>query len=199
MAILSQKARQGMATKEAILDASMDLFAKNGFQSTSIDDLAREAGLTKGAIYWHFSDKEELFHSILGRISERWSGFVLSSVSPSDPPRAQVESVFDGYSRLLGKYPDTCLFMQRVLLEGDRRFTLEIGRLYSQAAKYVARIIDRGKSEGSFRPGVNSMVMGNLIIGTLRGAVQQRLVDNSLSVESLLEEAKASVIGRISV
>ncbi len=188
-----------MATKEAILDASMDLFAKNGFESTSIDDLARQAGMTKGAVYWHFSDKEELFRAILDRISARWSMFVLSSVSPNDSPLIQVASVFDGYSRLLGKYPETCLFMQRVLLEGDRRFSPKVGRLYSQAAKYVVRIIDRGKSEGRFRSDVNPTLVGNLVIGTLRGAVQQHLVDDSLSVESLLEEAKASIIGRISV
>ncbi len=46
--------------REQILDAAAQLFANKGFDKTSVDEVAREAGLSKGAIYWYFPSKEQI-------------------------------------------------------------------------------------------------------------------------------------------
>src|SRR5258708_9624580 len=68
---VSSKAQQSAVTRKAILDACLKLFARHGFSTTSIDDIASAAGITKGAVYWHFENKEELFQAILDRKSTR--------------------------------------------------------------------------------------------------------------------------------
>src|SRR5258708_2193738 len=68
---VSLKAQQSAVTRRAILDACLKLFARHGFSTTSIDDIASAAGITKGAVYWHFENKEELFQAILEEIRAR--------------------------------------------------------------------------------------------------------------------------------
>lgn len=52
-------------SRERIVAAAVRVFARKGFQRASLDEIAAEAGLTKGAIYWHFSSKNDLFFSLL--------------------------------------------------------------------------------------------------------------------------------------
>lgn len=51
--------------RKEILDAAMRCFVKKGYHASTIDDITREAGLTKGGIYWHFESKREIFMAIL--------------------------------------------------------------------------------------------------------------------------------------
>jgi TetR/AcrR family acrAB operon transcriptional repressor len=52
-------------TRERILLQASRVFANKGYQQAKLDEIAREAGLTKGAIYWHFRNKSDLFCSLL--------------------------------------------------------------------------------------------------------------------------------------
>lgn len=54
-------------TRDALLDAAADTFARLGFHGASVDAIARAAGLTKGAVYSNFRSKEELFLALLDR------------------------------------------------------------------------------------------------------------------------------------
>ena len=54
-------------TVTALLDAALELFADRGFGATSIPDICARAGLTKGAFYSNFTDKEALFLALLDR------------------------------------------------------------------------------------------------------------------------------------
>jgi AcrR family transcriptional regulator len=54
-------------TREGILAAASRVFASNGFQGTSLDAVAEEAGFSRGAVYYNFADKEELFLELLDR------------------------------------------------------------------------------------------------------------------------------------
>src|SRR5919201_1312704 len=54
-------------TREQILAAAAGVFARNGFHGTSLDAVAEEAGFSRGAVYYNFADKEELFLELLDR------------------------------------------------------------------------------------------------------------------------------------
>lgn len=55
-------------TRQAILDAAEALFLSNGVARTSLEMIARECGVTRGAVYWHFQNKAHLFHEMLSQI-----------------------------------------------------------------------------------------------------------------------------------
>ncbi|WP_163649200.1 TetR family transcriptional regulator [Modicisalibacter sp. 'Wilcox'] len=56
------------ATREALLDAAEALFYEKGVARTSLEQIARHAGMTRGAVYWHFKNKADLFHALLDRV-----------------------------------------------------------------------------------------------------------------------------------
>ncbi len=60
---------EAQATRERLLDAAEALFQRDGVAATSLGDIAREAGLTRGAIYWHFADKADLFNAMMARVT----------------------------------------------------------------------------------------------------------------------------------
>lgn len=58
---------EAQETRERLLDAAEVLFQRDGVSVTSLNDIAREAGVTRGAVYWHFRDKADLFDAMLER------------------------------------------------------------------------------------------------------------------------------------
>jgi AcrR family transcriptional regulator len=63
---MTGKKPQEQRTNE-ILDAAARCFARKGYDATKLDDIAAEAGITKGGIYWHFDSKREIFLSLMDR------------------------------------------------------------------------------------------------------------------------------------
>lgn len=64
-------------TRKAILDSALRLFSRRGFERTSLSDIAKYAGVTRGAIYWHFDDKRDLLLELCNRTDRE----LLSSTS----------------------------------------------------------------------------------------------------------------------
>src|SRR3954464_1655744 len=57
----SRRAERTEETRQELVAAATKVFARDGFHGASLDQIAREAGYTTGAIYWHFAGKDELF------------------------------------------------------------------------------------------------------------------------------------------
>lgn len=58
-----------LATRNSLLDAAEHLFQANGVSRTSLNEIATTAGTTRGAIYWHFKDKADLFNAMMERVT----------------------------------------------------------------------------------------------------------------------------------
>src|SRR5207248_5924493 len=75
-------------SRKPLMAAAIDCFARLGYQGTTIDRIARDAGVTKGAVYYHFRDKEEL---LFEAVKDRIGGFeqhVLEKVKVTPAPDA---------------------------------------------------------------------------------------------------------------
>lgn len=57
-----------LATRQRLLDAAERMFLEQGVAGTSLNDIALAAGTTRGAIYWHFADKADLFNAMMDRV-----------------------------------------------------------------------------------------------------------------------------------
>jgi AcrR family transcriptional regulator len=86
----SLKVAQGEATREALLAAARELFGKQGFADTTLDAIAATAGATKGALYHHFSGKEELFQLVFERVKRELSAQLRVVLRDPDPWRRLV-------------------------------------------------------------------------------------------------------------
>ncbi len=80
-------------TKAAILDAARSLFVSRGFDATSVDDIARESQVSKGAVYHHFQDKQEVFVEVYRGAEQAVVAAVAEAVAqPGLQPWEQIET-----------------------------------------------------------------------------------------------------------
>jgi TetR/AcrR family acrAB operon transcriptional repressor len=70
---------EALETRNSILDAAERLFGASGVSRTSLEDVAQAAGVTRGASYWHFKDKSDLFTAMVNRVTLPMEGMVARS------------------------------------------------------------------------------------------------------------------------
>mgnify|MGYP002674131110 CR=1 FL=1 len=80
-------------TKERILQTALELFAKNGYLGTSMNDIAKQLGFTKAALYKHYAGKQE----ILDRIVERMSRMDYENAAEYEMPESEPDGMTDEY------------------------------------------------------------------------------------------------------
>lgn len=101
-------------TRVAILTAAEHLFLERGVAHTSLEQIAREAGVTRGAVYWHFQNKAHLFHEMLNQVR-----------LPLEPLAEQLAAV-DGMASLQ-LLRDLCVeAMANLVLDEQRRRILTV-------------------------------------------------------------------------
>lgn len=190
----SRHTRRAERTREAIVSASLDLFARGGLDGTSIDAIASAVGVTKGALYWHFESKEDLVQAVLDGIRQDWREHVLRRVDAARDPVERIQRLFENYGRLLSDRPQICLFLQRAAFDPDPTLRRRVREVYQQTAKYIARIFEDGKRTGAFRADLDAMATAHAILGALSGAELQCLVNERLSFPRLVKAVEASVL-----
>ncbi len=197
-AAVSRKAQQSARTREALLSTCLQLFAARGFASTSIDEIARAAGVTKGAMYWHFASKDDLFQAILDRIRSRWQEVVLQPVTARQTALDRLSQLFESYAELFRESPEICLFLQQVLLDQHNKlFSAQVAKVFSKTARFIAGIIDEGKAAGVIKPEIDSLTTAHLILGTLAGASQQSMTARALTLPRLIADAKMMALAYV--
>jgi len=198
--VTDQKAQQSAATREEIISSCLSLFAHRGFHITSISEIAKRAGITKGAIYWHFTNKEALFEAILDRIKHDWQTTVMLHVEEAAGARLKFEKLFDNYFLLFDKQPEVCLFLQRVMLRGtEDKYTQLVNGVFERTTKFIAKIIQQGKREGLFRSDVDARLLSYAIIGALAGATSHCYANKKLKLQDLIDQIKQQALSRVLV
>jgi AcrR family transcriptional regulator len=194
---MSRKAQQGAATLERIIAASMDLFAHRGIHPTSIDQIARRARVTKGAVYWHFRSKDHLVDAILQRIKEDWQRVVLHRLAAAVDPSDKVERLFDSYHALLSEEREICLILQRAMLEPDAALTRKVNDVFDRTARVIADVFEEGKQAGLFARELDSRVLALSVLSAFAGAVTHCYGDKTLPFAELISEIKQQTLARL--
>lgn len=73
MEVKSRKQEQSEATKAALIDVARKLFAEKGYADTSTEEIVQGAGVTRGALYHHFRDKEDLFEATFEQVESEFT------------------------------------------------------------------------------------------------------------------------------
>jgi AcrR family transcriptional regulator len=111
MNVKSRRAEQSDATRRALVKVARNLFAKRGYSEVSTEEIVRKAGVTRGALYHHFRDKEALFRAVYEQIEQEMAERVaVAALAKTDP----LEQQRAGW----GAFLDACLepAVQRVAL-----------------------------------------------------------------------------------
>jgi AcrR family transcriptional regulator len=107
-------------TRRALLDAARQVFAADGFQATRTEEIVQRAGLTRGALYHHFRDKEDLFRAVYEEVSVEVGQLLRRR---SDDGRSDAWSLFRANSEVyLDAASTNSAYRQIVLIDGPAVF-----------------------------------------------------------------------------
>lgn len=106
-----KKAAQSEQTRRILLDVARRLFAEHGYAATGTEEVVRQAGVTRGALYYHFRDKQDLFRAVVEDLQQELMQRIL----------AEAGGIADPWERLRGAmqvFLDACLdpAVQRIVL-----------------------------------------------------------------------------------
>jgi AcrR family transcriptional regulator len=73
-------------TRERLIDVAHDLFAERGYAAVGTEEIVARAGVTRGALYHHFRDKQDLFQAVFERLEERMIASIVSRMSGIEDP-----------------------------------------------------------------------------------------------------------------
>ncbi len=194
-----EQEKRSEETRAAIETVCLKLFARQGIQATSLDEIARRAGISKGAIYWHYENKETLVLAVLGRVKAAWLTIVPTGIATCEVPEERLRQLFRNYTVLLTKHPDLSLFFQRIRLEVKVPYAPLIGRFFAESAAFVSEVIEYGVQRRAFHPPRDITVLSYHLISALAGAHAQWLSDRSLSLPALVDEVEYGVLLRLGV
>jgi AcrR family transcriptional regulator len=105
------QAERTASTTAALVDAARELFARDGYEATSLDAVAARAGMTKGAVYHHFDGKRQLFEAVFSREIDRMRTPLAAAYTRKKDP-------WDAFKAASRAFLDECLDpgLQRIVL-----------------------------------------------------------------------------------
>jgi len=139
--------------KAQIFQAALTCFSRKGYHQTTMDDIVAESGLSKGALYWYFESKKELFLSlfqeVMGQFSQTWESIVNEKASATDKLLSSLALFRTEFKEFV---PFFGVLMEAWALtihdEDVENLTRE---LYEPYLDIMTRIVEEGITSGEFR------------------------------------------------
>jgi TetR/AcrR family fatty acid metabolism transcriptional regulator len=183
--------------RRQILDAAIHVFARQGFHSTRVSDIADEAGVAYGLVYHYFRSKDEVLNELF---SERWS-LLLAAIEETDrngaTPRAKLQAVA---AFIIDSYRHNPELMKVIIVEVTRAANSfghthlpEIRRAYDSIAKIVAD----GQAEGAFRRDIDSTFASMSFYGAIEQLLSGWIFGVIPASETDFDQAKDLVVATI--
>ncbi len=151
MSAARKKTADAIPTRDAVFEAAAALFANGGFDGVSVDDIAREAGVNKAMIYYHFADKLALYRAVLADGLSRMGAIVHAIASSSDAPPVKLDRFIEAFVRMTETRPWMPALMLREIAEGAPRLDADtMAHMRVVIMSFVA-ILAQGQESGVFR------------------------------------------------
>jgi TetR/AcrR family acrAB operon transcriptional repressor len=168
---------EAQETRNRILDAAEHVFSERGVSRTSLEDLAQAAGVTRGAIYWHFKDKSDLFAAMVNRVTLPMEAMVARSSDESveDPiaslkacavnalkstaTNPQVQRVFDVVTH-------KCEYLGEMAGVNTRISAVQKGCV-DRAEQTIRNAIKRGQLPASVNPRLAAVGLDAMLYGLI--------------------------------
>ena len=180
--IMRKTKEEAAITREKLLHVALSVFSAKGYSATTLKDIAHEAGVTRGAIYWHFGGKAELYNSLLSEFSARGSRVAQQVISEGGTFREILRKIF---VRLLSAVEDDRELrevMEIALFKTELTTELKAGRRQQiEAARGlmagIAEAMRQGITSGELRSDLDPQNMARAFMASQNGAIYLWLSD----------------------
>jgi TetR/AcrR family transcriptional regulator len=144
---LSQLARS-RSTREQILDEAVACFGANGYDGTSLNDIAAGVGIRRPSLLHHFPSKEALYGEVFERLLSDWFRRLDTAITSSEAGWAKVELVLHAGFDYFADNPDYVRLVRRAAIDGSGHLTIDLAAvlrpMFDEAVDYFRREMDAG-------------------------------------------------------
>jgi TetR/AcrR family transcriptional regulator, acrAB operon repressor len=174
---------EAAVTRAIVLKAALSVFSAKGYAAATLDDVARAAKVTRGAIYWHFKSKADLYNTLVEEISARGASIVQQAVAEGGTLIDILRRVFVSQCALIEDDKEARAVMELALFKTGLDPELQAGRKKQIDAgnALIAGIADAmkmGVSQGILRDDVDPVDMARAFIAFENGAIQMWLASS---------------------
>ena len=139
--------------KEQIMDAALKVIISKGYDNSRMDDIVDLSRMSKGAIYWYYKSKKEVYLNLVNYWVIKYSTVINHIVEEDDSPAEQLKDVFEYF--ILQYEQDPSAFKALVefwsLAGRDKDFQKKLDKVYSKFLEFLERIINKGVKSGEFK------------------------------------------------
>ena len=165
---------KGEATRQHIIEKSMQLFSVQGYFNTAIAGIVKATGLTKGGLYGHFRNKEEIWYAVYDECVRIWKGVVFQGVRQISDPLARIDRVLEnGLKHYLGAgiFEGGCfLFNALVELAGQSpAMSSHVLKGFKAFSALLRLWLEEAEQQGLLRDGLNLDGIANFLVISLNG------------------------------
>ena len=158
------------ARREQLLEVALEVFARNGYHDTSMNDIADAAGVTKPVLYQHFDSKRDLYQALLDEAGARLLTAIFSGAGEAADGRELTERGFRAYFRWVAEDHDAFMLLYSGGTRRDDEFARAVRRVTAGAAAAVAQLITVDIDDEHRR------TLAHALVGLAEGA-SRRLVE----------------------
>ena len=156
--------------KERVIKAAIKLFSKQGYHDTTVSEIAHEAEVAKGTVYWYFDSKEQLFWGIIFSGIESLNKKLKEEVAKEEKSVSnKLETIVRLYLKFFKDSKEVSKMMQESSVSPSEYFYSEMKNLRSAAIEELAKIIAKGQEDGVFKDDINAQETANFILGSIMG------------------------------
>ena len=140
------------STRSQILDAAEGLFARKGYDATTIKEIGRASGVNPALLYYYFAGKEDLYKAVLQRLFDTILSQGGAVLDGSVPPAEAIRRLLALQAEWLLARPNSYRLLVREMVDHDARHAQEV--MLQMAAgpfQLLCRVIEQGQQSGSFR------------------------------------------------
>lgn len=171
--------------RERIIEVAQKTFARFGYKKTSIDDVAKGAGVAKGTVYLAVKSKGELYVEVLLRELRDWEADVMRTIDPSLPADQQLAFAARYGMMSLHRRPLLQELFDLGAVEVVPELRGRIETLREGGVHLIASILRRGIDEGVFRPDIDVEALAIALLDLQLSAILFHVRDRSLDDPAL--------------
>lgn len=178
-----QGAEQGAFadTRTRIMEAGVNVFAALGYHQASLDKVGAAAGLTKGAVYWHFSSKQDLFLAILEYQLDNQLRMLPNQIErmlkADDPERALSEWLAAQFGHLDGADHGSMLFLEFVTSSREPEVREKLKNVHGKILDGVTEYLEDMQKKGLIRTDLPPHAISIMFDALLKGLFMEWLID----------------------
>ena len=163
------KTRKSRATRERIMTAASELMVERGNTDFQMSEGSARCHMSKGALYYYFSDKDELVEAVFEASGDELVSAIEEAVSQAASAREALESLFSELARRMRtRSPLVLALTVELSSTGGELFSAVSGQL-SRIVRIIGELLERGKGEGFVRQDVDTSLAAVYLCGGLVG------------------------------